>query len=63
MYCSLASCMLRVSIEACASRIWRAILRERGREGRGRGREERGGRRKEGGREEGERKGGEEGER
>ena len=24
--------MLRVSIEACASRIWRAILRERGRE-------------------------------
>lgn len=55
--------MLRVSIEACASRIWRAILRERGREGRGRGREERGGRRKEGGREEGERKGGEEGER
>ena len=41
MYCSLASCMLRVSIEACASRIWRAILRERGREGRGRGREER----------------------
>lgn len=32
MYCSLASCMLRVSIEACASRIWRAILRERGRE-------------------------------
>ena len=32
MYCSLASCMLRVSIEACASRIWRAIFRERGRE-------------------------------
>ena len=55
MYCSLASCMLRVSIEACASRIWRAILREREREGRGRGRED-GGERKEGERKGGERK-------